>query len=108
MSLLPTGDGRPLPRHSHVAWMYQEHMFILGGYARGPFKDTNRANKVMLKDVWAFNMRTRTWARIGCTGITTSPRADMGEPPFASSLSSHQAQSDSTLPTFGKTTGWPL
>ena len=87
MSLLQTGDARPQPRHGHVAWMYQEHMFIFGGYAQDPFGGLAN-NKVLLKDVWAFNTRTHTWAQVCCTGIIPSPRADMGEPPCASSLGS--------------------
>ncbi|KAF8492379.1 hypothetical protein F5888DRAFT_910078 [Russula emetica] len=59
------GNEKPLPRRGHVSVTIGDRIIIFGGYdGRHVFNDT-----------WSFNISTRKWTELQCTGSIPSPRA---------------------------------
>ncbi|KAI0283606.1 hypothetical protein BGY98DRAFT_1183851 [Russula aff. rugulosa BPL654] len=59
------GNEKPLPRSGHVSVTTGDHIIIFGGHSgRHDFNDT-----------WSFNVSTRKWTELQCTGSVPSPRA---------------------------------
>ncbi|KAF8492381.1 hypothetical protein F5888DRAFT_1618986 [Russula emetica] len=59
------GNEKPLPRHGHVSVTIGDRIIIFGGNGgRSDFNDT-----------WSFNISTRRWTELQCTGSIPSPRA---------------------------------
>ncbi|KAF8492369.1 hypothetical protein F5888DRAFT_909631 [Russula emetica] len=60
------GNEKPLPRAAHVSVTTGDRIIIFGG--RGGAHDFN--------DTWSFNISTRKWTELQCTGSIPSPRAN--------------------------------
>ncbi|KAF8499863.1 hypothetical protein F5888DRAFT_1611199 [Russula emetica] len=58
------GNEKPLPRSRHVSVTTGDRIIIFGGY--GSPHDFN--------DTWSFNISTRKWTELQCTGSVPSPR----------------------------------
>ncbi|KAF8499876.1 hypothetical protein F5888DRAFT_1633488 [Russula emetica] len=61
------GNEKPLPRAGHVSVTTGDRIIIFGGYA-DPHTRFN--------DTWSFNISTRKWTELQCTGSIPSPRAN--------------------------------
>ncbi|KAF8488139.1 hypothetical protein F5888DRAFT_1879044, partial [Russula emetica] len=59
------GNEKPLPRAGHVSVTTGDRIIIFGGY-----RGTHNFN-----DTWSFNISTRKWTELQCTGSIPSPRA---------------------------------
>ncbi|KAF8492375.1 hypothetical protein F5888DRAFT_1806813 [Russula emetica] len=59
------GNEKPLPRSSHVSVTTGDRIIIFGGHG-----DSQKFN-----DTWSFNISTRKWTELQCTGSIPSPRA---------------------------------
>ncbi|KAJ1302955.1 hypothetical protein OPQ81_003248 [Rhizoctonia solani] len=59
------GSPSPLARAGHAMVAYDERLYVFGGFT---------ANDVYLNDIWCFDLETRTWAEVQCTGVLPSPR----------------------------------
>ncbi|KAF8499852.1 hypothetical protein F5888DRAFT_1610700 [Russula emetica] len=58
------GNEKPLPRSGHVSVTNGDRIIVFGGYdGRHDFNDT-----------WSFNISTRKWTELQCTGSIPSPR----------------------------------
>ncbi|KAF8499880.1 hypothetical protein F5888DRAFT_1611052 [Russula emetica] len=60
------GNEKPLPRACHVSVTTGDRIIIFGGYG-----DPN----TKFNDTWSFNISTRKWTELQCTGSIPSPRA---------------------------------
>ncbi|KAI0267199.1 hypothetical protein BGY98DRAFT_1102241 [Russula aff. rugulosa BPL654] len=58
------GNEKPLPRWSHVLVTTEDRIIIFGG-----FSDEHYYN-----DTWSFDISTRKWTELQCTGSIPSPR----------------------------------
>ncbi|KAI0283586.1 hypothetical protein BGY98DRAFT_1093694 [Russula aff. rugulosa BPL654] len=58
------GNERPLPRSRHVSVTTGDRIIVHGGHA----------NKDDFNDTWSFNISTRKWTELQCTGSIPSPR----------------------------------
>ncbi|KAF8499888.1 hypothetical protein F5888DRAFT_1921693 [Russula emetica] len=59
------GNEKPLPRSGHVSVTTGDRIIVFGGYdGQHDFNDT-----------WSFNILTRKWTELQCTGSIPSPRA---------------------------------
>ncbi|CUA78327.1 Tip elongation aberrant protein 1 [Rhizoctonia solani] len=59
------GSPSPTKRGGHAMFAYQDKLYVFGGYT----------GKTVLNDTWCFDMTTRTWAELKCSGDVPSPRA---------------------------------
>ncbi|KAF8499885.1 hypothetical protein F5888DRAFT_1611171 [Russula emetica] len=59
------GNEKPLPRSSHVSVTTGDRIIIFGGHD----------GQHVLNDTWSFNISTRKWTELQCTGSIPSPRA---------------------------------
>ena len=71
----------PWPRFGHVSWVHKGHMYVFGSRSSTlPDSSACKAYKKMyLNDLWALDTSSYHWTQIRATGITPSPRADMGQ-----------------------------
>ncbi|KAF8499070.1 hypothetical protein F5888DRAFT_1611375 [Russula emetica] len=60
------GNEKPLPRSGHVSVTTGDRIIIFGGYGNPNTK---------FNDTWSFNISTRKWTELQCTGPIPSPRA---------------------------------
>ncbi|KAF8488443.1 galactose oxidase, partial [Russula emetica] len=58
------GNDKPLPRARHVSVTTEDRIIIFGGYG-----DQHHYN-----DTWSFDISTRKWTELQCTGSIPSPR----------------------------------
>ncbi|KAI0267960.1 hypothetical protein BGY98DRAFT_925341 [Russula aff. rugulosa BPL654] len=64
-SFEPTpGNEKPLPRSGHVSVTTEDRIIIFGGYGCPHYYN----------DTWSFDISTRTWTELQCTGSIPSPR----------------------------------
>ncbi|KAI0276361.1 hypothetical protein BGY98DRAFT_705863 [Russula aff. rugulosa BPL654] len=61
------GNEKPLPRSAHVSVTTEDSIIIYGGYSDQHFYN----------DTWSFDISTRKWIELQCTGSIPSPRAVM-------------------------------
>jgi len=61
------GNKKPLPRFNHASVTTEDRIIIFGGYG-GRY----------LNDIWSFDIWTRKWTELKCTGPIPSPRAGHG------------------------------
>ena len=58
-------------------------MFIFGGRSPSSFKNTKLKSAnwktMFLNDMWCYVYENKTWVEIRGSGITPSPRSDMGK-----------------------------
>ncbi|KAF8499855.1 hypothetical protein F5888DRAFT_1888794 [Russula emetica] len=59
------GNEKPLPRSSHVSVTTGDRIIIFGGYD----------GQHVFNDTWSFNISTRKWTELQCTGSIPFPRA---------------------------------
>ena len=72
-------DVMPWARFGHVAWVHKSHMYIFGGKSSTLPDSSLPIKKMYLNDLWALDTSSYHWTQIRATGITPSPRADMGQ-----------------------------
>ncbi|KAI0276355.1 hypothetical protein BGY98DRAFT_1168580 [Russula aff. rugulosa BPL654] len=58
------GNEKPLPRYSHVSVTTEDSIIIFGGYG----------DRHLYNDTWSFDIPTRKWTELQCTGSIPSPR----------------------------------
>lgn len=58
-------DKIPAPRITHTAILFEDKMYICGGLD---------SSECSLSDLWEFNLKTRRWREIICTGDQITPR----------------------------------
>ncbi|KAI0261686.1 hypothetical protein BGY98DRAFT_929417, partial [Russula aff. rugulosa BPL654] len=58
------GNEKPLPRSAHVSVTTKDRIIIFSGYS-GPH---------LYSDTWSFDISTRKWTELQCTGSIPSPR----------------------------------
>ncbi|KAI0267956.1 hypothetical protein BGY98DRAFT_374637 [Russula aff. rugulosa BPL654] len=61
---LTPGDEKPLPRSGHVSVTTEDRIIIFGGYG----------GQHCYNDTWSFDISTRKWTELQCTGSIPSPR----------------------------------
>ncbi|KAI0280082.1 hypothetical protein BGY98DRAFT_932802 [Russula aff. rugulosa BPL654] len=58
------GNEKPLPRWYHVSVTTEDRIIIFGGFSDGHYYN----------DTWSFDISTRKWTELQCTGSIPSPR----------------------------------
>ncbi|KAI0277567.1 hypothetical protein BGY98DRAFT_609643 [Russula aff. rugulosa BPL654] len=61
-----SGNEKPLPRSAHVSVTTEDRLIIFGG----------GIDQHLYNDTWSFDISTRKWTELQCTGSIPSPRSD--------------------------------
>ncbi|CUG92685.1 Hypothetical protein, putative [Bodo saltans] len=76
----PTHNEPPHPRSGHAAGVYQDTLFIYGGYSSQKFNRFKKSEATVHHDLWSTNLAAEqpVWTRIRLGGIPPPIRAGVG------------------------------